>query len=216
MRKGNGYSSAEEFFRNYTADETTDFYEFAKANNAIIDIEAACINVYNVIKTSEDSCVSREFEEFPHRLSKKLALQDFEKEKQSNPVFRNAKPYYELDELAETTVLYDGVWCRLEIAKTRISFSKEQLRQFLAGIDSKTLLETLPENILARESYDLLDRFIESEVPFRVEEILQMPLDEDIKDALVKFVKEDVRVMFDYDKFDQALLQEYKKLKQDH
>jgi hypothetical protein len=61
------------------------------------------------------------------------------------------------------------------------------------------------------EYKSLLDMFIKKEVPFRIAEIYDLPLTEQIKNDLIFFAQSDTDLMFSYDAFDNQLLDEYKK-----
>lgn len=59
-----------------------------------------------------------------------------------------------------------------------------------------------------------LMEFIEEEVPFRIEKILEEECTDEEKEYLIDVLKEDVDQMFDYDKLDNFLLKklnEYRK-----
>lgn len=58
---------------------------------------------------------------------------------------------------------------------------------------------------------DALDTFIESEVPFRLSEILDVDASEDMVSMLTDELKANSDVMFDYDKLDRFLLDKYEK-----
>ena len=59
---------------------------------------------------------------------------------------------------------------------------------------------------------DALDVFIESEVPFRLEEILEIDASEEIIQELIQEVKDNTDIMFDYDRFDDFLMEKYEEL----
>jgi len=67
------------------------------------------------------------------------------------------------------------------------------------------------ENELVQEVEDpfpgvsALERFIEIEVPFRMEKVLGIEVSDDVLSALIESVKDHSDVMFDYDKFDEFL-----------
>lgn len=59
---------------------------------------------------------------------------------------------------------------------------------------------------------DALDVFIESEVPFRLSEFLKIDTSTDVVQKLIQEVKVNTDVMFNYDRFDNFLMEKYKKL----
>lgn len=59
---------------------------------------------------------------------------------------------------------------------------------------------------------DALDVFIESEVPFRLEEILDIDAPEEVVQELIREVKAATDVMFDYEHFDIFLMDKYEEL----
>ena len=61
-------------------------------------------------------------------------------------------------------------------------------------------------------SFSLLDRFIENEVPFRLEELYDLEVPDDVMGSLVEYLKDHSDIMFDYDRLDSFLLEKYDQL----
>lgn len=57
-----------------------------------------------------------------------------------------------------------------------------------------------------------LDLFIEAEVPFRMNDLHDVPLTQTIKEALIQYVQDRSDIMFDHDGFDDRLLAKYDEL----
>ena len=69
--------------------------------------------------------------------------------------------------------------------------------------------ETIPSPTLYTSP---LDQFIEAEVPFRIEELYNLPLTQKIKEDLIEYVQNRSDIMFDYDAFDNRLINKYDEL----
>lgn len=89
-----------------------------------------------------------------------------------------------------------------EMAQEAIEDAKTQLKEYLSALGFNT-----------QDKYvSPLDQFIENEVPFRIEDLNGLPLTNRIKDDLIQFVQNRSDIMFDYDAFDERLLNKYDEL----
>lgn len=61
---------------------------------------------------------------------------------------------------------------------------------------------------------NILTSFIKQEVPWRLRNILGLEFDDKLESELISYIDNNTDVMFDYDKFDQALYEKYEELRE--
>lgn len=93
-----------------------------------------------------------------------------------------------------------------QMAQEAISEAMEQLRKYYQEYSQSHMADKQEEYMSP------LDLFIEAEVPFRMNDLHDVPLTQAIKEALIQYVQDRSDIMFDYDGFDNRLLEKYDEL----
>lgn len=164
--------------------------------------EVACITVHETVVTYEDGDGIREFEVVSSSLDRNIAKEEFIGQRIENEHFEKNGIFSECDGYISSEYIEGVGFTALELVEKKIGITKMQLRDLLAGIDKEVLKEVLPEEFRK----DPLMAFIEQEVPYRMEEIFGVPLNESMKKQLVDCVQFDTEILIDFDKFDRNLI----------
>lgn len=131
-------------------------------------------------------------------------LKDYSLERYLGDKLVDERKYSSLEELIEKELecldFYD-----------LISVSEEELEKYHSNIETE--IENKPEVIITE---DTLLKFIKSEVPFRMEEILNISADKVTMDSIIDAVYNNSDVMFNYDKLDEFLLSKHTELTKDY
>jgi len=176
---------------------------------------AAKLKIYSILKESDSDIGIREAYIYPYTLSKAENEKRFKEIIKTDPIISTQNIYHEDEGFIETESDSGSLpYCRMETTEKEISFTKEQLTEFLSTIDIDILKECLP----ACGTFicgSLLDAYIELEVPYRLEECLELSVDDKQKKDLIEYVKNDTNVLFDYDGLDQALLDKFDEITDD-